>query len=141
LGKRLVKSPKLYFLDTGLPAYLTGLVDPKHALLGPMGGALFENAVFAEFYRAFVHRGQMPRLFFWRTAAGHEVDFILDFGARLIPVEVKLTATPTPSMTANLAAFRELFSKQVKQSYLVCLAAKAFRLSAETVATPFQALS
>lgn len=141
LGKRLVKSPKLYFLDTGLPAYLAGLVDPKHALLGPMGGALFENAVFAELYRAFVHRGQTPRLFFWRTAAGHEVDFILDFGARLIPVEVKLTATPTPPMATNLTAFRELFPKpKVLQSYLVCLAAKAFRLSAETVATPFQAL-
>jgi hypothetical protein len=65
----------------------------------------------------------------------------LDFGARLIPVEVKLAATPTPPMAANLTAFRDLFPKQVQQSYLVCLAAKAFRLSAETVVAPFQALS
>lgn len=141
LGKRLVRAPKLYFLDAALPAYLAGLTDVKHALFGPMAGPLFENAVFAELYRAFVHRGEMPRLFFWRTAAGHEVDFILDFGRQLIPLEVKLSATPTPPLAANLAAFHRLFPKQAKQSYLVCLTKKAFRLTTDTMALPFEELA
>jgi hypothetical protein len=141
IGKRVVKTPKLYFLDAGLPAYLTGLADPKHALLGPMGGALFENAVFAEIYRAFVHRGEVPRIFFWRTADGHEVDFVLDFGTRLVPVEVKLSATPTRPMVANLEKFSELFSKQVDQSYLIYLTGKVFKLTPKIIALPYEALS
>ncbi|MEK7726996.1 MAG: ATP-binding protein [candidate division KSB1 bacterium] len=137
LGKRLVKAPKLYFLDAALPAYLTGLVDPKHALRGPMGGPLFENAVFAELFRAFVHRGESSRIFFWRTAAGHEVDFILDFGTHLIPIETKLTATPTPAMAANLTAFSALFPKQVSQSFLICLAQRSIKLTGEITVVPF----
>jgi predicted AAA+ superfamily ATPase len=140
LGKRLVKAPKLYFLDTAIPAYLTGLSAPKHALLGPMGGALFENAVFAELYRGFVHRGEMPRIFFWRTADGHEVDFILELGTRLIPIESKLSATPTPALAANLAEFAALFSKQVGPCYLICLTGQPLRLTPETTALPFAAI-
>ncbi len=140
LGKRLVKAPKLYFLETGLPAYLTGLVEPKHALLGPMGGPLFENAVFAELYRGFAHRGEVPRIFFWRTAAGQEVDFILDFGAYLMPLEVKLTATPAPALTANLQALRALFAKKVRLSYLVCLSSRVSQLAADVIVAPFETI-
>jgi predicted AAA+ superfamily ATPase len=140
VGKRLVKSPKLYFLDAGIPAYLAGLADPKHALLGPMGGPLLENAVFAQLYRAFAHRGQVPRIFFWRTSAGHEVDFILDFGTRLIPIEVKLSATPAPGMAENLTVFAKLFPKLIGDSYVVCLAANAVQLASNVLAVPFTAL-
>ncbi|MFQ5630274.1 MAG: ATP-binding protein [bacterium] len=140
LGKRLVKAPKLYFLDTALPAYLTGLSDPKHALLGPMGGALLENAVFAELYRAFVHRGEMPRIFFWRTGAGHEVDFILDFGTHLVPIEVKLSATPKPQIAENLKAFAKLFEEKVHHTFLICLTEKPVLLARNVTALPFTAL-
>lgn len=140
LGKRLIKSPKLYFLDAGLAAYLVGLSDPLHAFRGPMGGALFENAVFAEIYRAFLHRGEMPRIFFWRTAAGQEVDFILNPGARLIPVEVKLNATPTPSHAASLLAFCKLFSGKVDHAYLICLTPDSFTLTPGVLAVPFRTL-
>ncbi len=140
LGKRMVKSPKLYFIDAGLPAYLAGLGDSKHALMGPMGGALFENAVFAEIYRAFAHRSEVPRIFFWRTAAGHEVDFVLDFGIRLVPVEAKLTATPVRQHADNLEKFTELFKSKVDASYLVYLTGTVFKLTSTTIALPFEAL-
>ncbi|MCG8605333.1 DUF4143 domain-containing protein [bacterium] len=77
-GKRLVKAPKLYFLGPGLTAYLVGLMEPRHALLGPMGGPLFENAVFVQIYRGFLHHGEPARVYHWRTSAGHEVDLVLD---------------------------------------------------------------
>lgn len=140
LGKRLVKAPKLYFLDTAIPAYLAGLSDPKHALLGPMGGALFENAVFAELYRTFVHRSEAPKIFFWRTTDGQEVDFIVDLGPQLIPLEVKLSATPTPAMAKNLVAFRALFPQQVEHAYVVCLSAALAQLAPAVTVVPFRAL-
>ncbi len=76
LGKRLVKSPKVYFTDTGLLCYLVGLRDAGHASAGPMSGALMENLVVAELYKTSLHRGEEPALYFWRTAAGAEVDAV-----------------------------------------------------------------
>lgn len=140
IGKRLVKAPKLYFLDPALPAYLCGLKDAGHALLGPMGGPLFENALFAEIYRAFVHKGEPARVYFWRTAAGHEVDFVLDFGAHLLPIEARLSATPTPNLAVNLSEFVELFADKAPEAVLVCLAAEGRRLSRNVTAVPFAAI-
>jgi len=69
IGKRLIKSPKIYFTDTGLLCYLVGLRDAEHASAGPMGGAIFENLVIAELYKTFLHRGEEPAMYFWRTTA------------------------------------------------------------------------
>ena len=69
IGKRLVKSPKVYFTDTGLLCYLVGLRDSEHAASGQMGGAIFENLVAAELFKIYIHRGEEPALYFWRTAS------------------------------------------------------------------------
>ncbi|MFQ5503670.1 MAG: ATP-binding protein, partial [Planctomycetota bacterium] len=94
LSKRLVKRPKVYFLDTGVLAYLLGVESDEQVHRGIAAGPLFETAVFNQLVKLLAHRGSVPRIFFWRTAAGHEVDFLLDFGTRLVPVEAKLTASP-----------------------------------------------
>ena len=80
VGKRLVKTPKVYFTDTGTLCYLAGLKDPDHAAAGPLAGAIFETAVLSEIIKTFVHRGDEPEVYFWRTSAGSEVDFILKVG-------------------------------------------------------------
>jgi len=69
-GKRLVKTPKVYFTDTGTLCHLAGLRDPEHAAAGPLGGAIFETAVLLEIVKAFINRGEEPRVYFWRTSAG-----------------------------------------------------------------------
>ncbi len=92
MRKRLVKSPKVYFSDVGTLCHLTGLKAPEHAATGPMGGAFFETAVLMEIVETIIHRGQDPQVYFWRTAAGAEVDIVLSGGGRLIPIEVKLSA-------------------------------------------------
>ena len=97
VGKRLVKTPKVYFSDVGTLCYLAGLKDPEHAAAGPMGGAIMETAVLSEIVRALTHRGIDPRVFFWRTVAGTEVDFVVETGGQLVPIEVKLSATPRPA--------------------------------------------
>ncbi len=106
IGKRLVKSPRVYFADLGTLCHLTGLKDPDHAASGPLAGPLMEAAVLGEITKTMTHRGERPQVYFWRTAAGAEVDFVVDTGRKLIPIEVKTTATPRPAMTRGIRSLR-----------------------------------
>ena len=105
LGKRLVKRPKVYFTDTGTLCYLVGLRDPLHAMQGPMAGAIMETAAVAELTKAYLHSGDEPRLAFWRTARGSEVDIVVEDQLRLYPIEVKASATPRPEMARGVKEF------------------------------------
>ena len=104
-GKRLVKTPKVYFTDTGTLCHLAGLRDPSRAASGPLGGAILETAVLSEILKTLTQRGLDPRIWFWRTIAGSEVDFVVESDGRLIPLEVKLSATPRPAMAASIRRF------------------------------------
>ena len=119
VGKRLVKTPKVYFTDTGTLCFLTGLRDAAHAAAGPMAGAIFETAVLAELVKTLGGRGVNPDIYFWRTAAGAEVDFVVDTGAHLIPIEAKTSATPRPAMAAGIVTFRELFAAKAAPGYVI----------------------
>lgn len=92
-NKRLVKTPKLFFLDTGLLCHVLGLRRPEDVHLHPLRGAIFETFVVCELYKTFLHHGQSAPLYFWRDSAGREVDALLDFGTRRVPVEVKAGQT------------------------------------------------
>ena len=103
IGKRLVKTPKVYFTDVGTLCYLTGLKDPEHAASGPMGGAIFETAVLSEIMKVLAGRGEEPQMYFWRTSTGVEVDIVVERAGKLVPIEVKLSATPRPAMAGRHA--------------------------------------
>ncbi len=90
LTARLTKSPKLYFLDAGFAAFLCGWRDPEMARLGPMAGALYETHVFSLLYRHFTNRSREPRIFTWRTKDRQEIDFLVESGRRITPIEAKL---------------------------------------------------
>ncbi|MHB1342753.1 MAG: ATP-binding protein [Thermoleophilia bacterium] len=119
VGKRLVKTPKVYFADTGTLCHLVGLRDPEHAAAGPMAGALFETAVVVEILRTLVHRGEEPRLYFWRTSTGTEVDLIVDTGAALVPIEMKLSSTPRTQMAEGITSFRAALGDIVGSGFVV----------------------
>ncbi|MCC7362302.1 MAG: ATP-binding protein [Anaerolineales bacterium] len=140
VGKRLVKTPKVYFTDTGTLCALVGLASPEHAAAGPMGGALFETAVIMEVFKALVHRGQDPQLYFWRTAAGQEVDLVVETGGKLIPIEIKLTATPHPGMVAGIAALREALGPKVGPGWLIHPGDTQLPLGAGVRSIPFAEL-
>ena len=140
LGKRLVKQPKIYFLDTGILGYLLALSQPDQVLQGMAAGPMIESAVLGALYRLLVHRGTVPRLYFWRTAGGHEVDFILDDGQQLIPIEAKLTATPKPEHAHALERFQALFGPRAARGLLVCLCRERFPLTSSVDAVPLGAL-
>lgn len=119
LGKRLVKHPKVYFLDTGLACFLVGLHDEAAVLDGPMGGPLVETAVVVEFVKALAHRGEPPALWFWRASDGLEVDLLLERGGRLHPIEIKSTATPRPAHAEGLRRWRERAGTRAADGLLV----------------------
>lgn len=92
-GKRLIKAPKCYFIDTGLVSYLVGLQDEAHALEGPMGGALFETACVSQFYKRFSAFADPCSLYYYRSTDGLEVDLLIETGKTIYPIEIKLSST------------------------------------------------
>jgi predicted AAA+ superfamily ATPase len=140
LGKRLVKAPKVYFTDTGLLCYLVGLRDAEHAAAGPMGGAILENLVVAELFKTSLHRGEEPGMYFWRTAAGSEVDLVIERQAGLIPVEIKASATARPDMARGIAAFRRDFGDRAGDGFVIYTGPVLLPLGGGTRAFPLAAL-
>ena len=140
VGKRLVKAPKVYFMDVGTLCYLTGLKDAAHAASGPMGGAIMETAVLSEIVKTLTHRGIDPQVYFWRTAAGTEVDIVVETGDKLVPVEVKLSATPRPAMASSIKEFQMVFEDKSLPGYVVHPGHVRLPLGSGVIALPFGAL-
>ena len=108
-GKRLVKMPKLYFLDTGLMAYLLGIRDEDTLATHTSRGALFETLVISEWVKRQFNAGQSAELYFWRDSAGHEVDLLVPQGGRFTPVEIKSGTTFSADWATALRKLSVLF--------------------------------
>ncbi len=102
LGKRLIKTPKLYFYDVGLAANLLNIENPRQLATHPLRGALFETWVVAEIAKAHLHRGRRPRLSFYRDRDRLEVDLVIERGNDLVLVEVKSAQTPSGKQFAAI---------------------------------------
>ena len=107
-GKRIIKTPKLYFIEPGLASYLLGIENPKQLERDPLFGNLFENMVVMEAVKARVHRGRDPSLFFFRDSNGNEVDLVLDRRPAPLPIEIKSSMTFHTDLTKGLRRFLEL---------------------------------
>ncbi len=108
LGKRYVKSPKIYFTDTGLVCRLLGIKTVKELATHPLIGGLFENLCVAEAFKQFANLGRSEKLYFYRDATGREVDLLIEDGLTLTPVEIKSAQTYTPHFKVNLDFFEQL---------------------------------
>lgn len=109
LSKRLVKSPKLYFYDVGLAAYLLGIQNESHVLSHPLRGALFENLVVTEALKWFWHRGRRAGLHFYRDSEGNEIDLLLELANGVFPIEIKAGETVNADYFRGLRAFARLY--------------------------------
>lgn len=118
--KRLVKTPKLYFLDTGLCAYLTGWASPATLAAGAMRGAIFETHVVAEILKSWWHRARHPQLYFYRDRDGREIDLVFDADGKLWPVEIKHAVTVRREWAAPFAALDRL-KKPIGAGAVICL--------------------
>jgi predicted AAA+ superfamily ATPase len=103
--KRLVKTPKLYFYDTGLACHLIGIQMEDQLDTHPLRGALFESWIFSELTKSLVNNGESPAMYFWRTHGGQEVDFLLERGGAMLAIEAKagLAVDPTAVRTLESA--------------------------------------
>ena len=138
-GKRLIKSPKVYWLDTGIVSYLVGL-DEATVLTGAMAGALFETAVVTEFVKGYANRGERPRLWYWRSRDGLEIDLLFQRRGRLHPVEVKSTATLRPAHAQTIERWRATGGAKAVPGFVVCDVDRAETLAPGITAVPWSAL-
>jgi len=105
--KRLIKSPKMYFLDAGLATHLAGWRDAEMLRLGPMGGAALETHLLGQIFRHFQNRALEVQVHYWRTRDGEEIDFLVESKGQIFPVEVKL-GNPDARSLPNLKVISEM---------------------------------
>jgi predicted AAA+ superfamily ATPase len=117
-GKRVIKSPKYYFIDTGLLTFLLGIERPDQLTRDPLVGNVFENMVVIECLKARYNQGKMSNLYFFRDNHGNEVDLLLQDGRDLIAIEIKSSSTFSTSLFQNLEKMKKITDK-ILGSYLV----------------------
>jgi hypothetical protein len=110
-GKRLIKSQKLYFHDTGLACYLLGIHKPEDIPLHYAKGNLFENFIIAELQKNKLNKGEQPLFYYWRDNTGHEIDLITEESNRITGIEIKSGSTIHEDFVKNLAWFQKLITK------------------------------
>lgn len=118
-NKRLVKTPKLYFHDTGLAAWLLGIESATQVASHPLRGALFETWVVADYLKQRLNTARPSNLSFWRDRSGHEVDLLIEQGGQLAAIEIKSGATPGKDASRGLDQWRALAGAHAGQSILV----------------------
>lgn len=119
INKRLTKTPKVYFYDTGLLCYLLGIENVLQLATHPLRGAIFENLAVIELFKEYFNNGKIPHLYFYRENKGREADIVREEGMYLDLYEVKSSATFNKSFITNLKYLKELFGEKVRRSYLV----------------------
>jgi Predicted ATPase (AAA+ superfamily) len=107
-NKRLVKSSKLYFYDTGIAASLLGIDNAQQLEQHYLRGAIFENFIIADMYKQFYNSAKTPALYFWRDSHGHEVDCIVEKGTTILPVEIKSGMTLDKRFIEGITYWQEL---------------------------------
>ncbi len=122
-GKRLVKTPKLYFHDTGLAAWLLGITDAAALNIHPMRGALFENLCISEYNKYLRHTGAPGQMSFWCDNLGHEVGLLIERNGSVQPVEFKSGATFHTEWLKGLHTWqRHAAAAQQAEPLLICAA-------------------
>lgn len=118
-SKRLIKSPKLYFLDTGLLSYLLRIRSHEDLQFHASYGSIFESYVIAELLKSYMNRGQEQSIYFWRDSTGNEIDVLLDKGEELTPVEIKAGQTIAKDFFKGIRFWRNLVNNPEQPAALV----------------------
>ena len=137
--KRILKTPKFYFFDTGVRNALAKLPFRKD-LLKLEAGRLFENRVAAELYYRCGYAGREYQLFYWKAVSGAEVDIVLKTPSEVIPIEVKWTDSPDKKDARSLETFLDLYGKIARRGYVICRAPFRMKLTRRVTALPWNEL-
>ncbi len=135
LSKRLIKSPKLYFLDTGLCAYLTEWSSPETLEAGAMSGAILETWVLSELLKGYWHNGRQAPFYFYRDRNMAEVDVLIVRDGTIYPLEIKKTASPTIADVRRFQALEKL-DMPVGPGGVICFAERSLPLTGKSMSIP-----
>ena len=117
-NKRLIKTPKLYFYDSGLVAHLLEIDSPQHLSIHGTRGGIFEGFIISEIIKCYYNNGKVPNVYFWRDHRGDEVDCIIERGNEFKSIEIKSTQTLTQDIFKSLLRWQEITSSKTNE-YLI----------------------
>ena len=135
ITSRIVKTPKIYFLDTGLCSYLTGWDSPKTLESGAMSGAVLETYVLSEILKSYWHNAKEAPFYYYRDRDKKEIDFLIEANGQLYPIEVKKTMSPTLNAGKNFNVLESL-KKPIATSVVLSLKPEVFFLTKDIVSIP-----
>ena len=118
-SKRIIKTPKLYFVDTAVLCYLLSIKSIEQLKANPLYGNIFETFIISEFYKRIMHIGEKPPLYFWRDKTGNEIDLIIEDGLTLLPIEIKLSKTFSKSYFQNMERWFSLKGNNNNRGYII----------------------
>lgn len=134
--KRAIKTPKIYFLDTGLVSYLTKWKNEDVLEAGNMAGNFFENFVIVEIIKSYYNNGELrPPLYFYRDKEKKEIDLIIEQNGKLHPIEIKKSANPTKDMISNFKVLEKI--GQVGDGGIICMYDKLINLDEKNRVIPY----
>lgn len=135
LCKRMVKTPKLYLMDTGLACYLTDWSNPQTLEAGAMSGALLETFVVTQIIKSYWHNGKQAKLFYYRDKDKKEIDVLVVHNHTLYPIEIKKTASPTKEHIRHFQVL-EKFKLTCGEGAIICLTDEFMPLTDKVYAVP-----
>lgn len=133
IGKRLSKTPKMYFMDTGLCAHLCGINTSQMLMDSYLSGAFIETYVVSEIVKSYIHNGKIPNIYYYRDSNKEEIDVIIEENNKVYPIEIKQTATPTLSMAKN---FKLIDEKKRGIGAIICLNDKFIPMNKDVYIIP-----
>ncbi len=137
ITKRAIKTPKLYFYDTGLVCYLCRIFDYETAKDGILAGSLVETYVVSEIIKSYIHNGEMPNIYFYRDKTGKEIDLILEKNLTLYPIEIKRTATPSKVDIKNFSVLESIKgNNKIGMGAVISLRPNLLPINKDVVAIP-----
>jgi len=137
--KRAVKTPKIYFLDTGLAAYLTKWKSKDSLESGIMAGNFFENFVIVEILKSYYNAGELrPSIYFYRDKEKREIDLIIEQNGKLYPIEIKKSANPSKDMIKSFDVLEKV--KEVGEGAIICMYDKIIDLDDKNKVIPYNYL-
>jgi len=138
IRKRVVKSPKIYFSDVGLAAFLLGIETSDQLRRDPLRGGLYENFVILEILKAHLNCGKRPELYFYRDTHGNEVDLLVREARKLIPIEIKSAATFTPEFLKGLDKFKAVARDKCAQGFVFYNGNEQYTLKGTKIMNPIR---
>jgi predicted AAA+ superfamily ATPase len=132
-GKRLIKSPKVHFLDTGMLCYLLRIRTPDDLRFHALRGAIFEDYVLSELFKNFLNQGMEADVHFGQDSSGHEINILLEQGNKIVPIEVKSSQTITRDYFKGIELWRKLVKNDEYPAALVYTGGKTFRRKNVTI--------